>query len=388
MQSFEMKTEIQQLLSWFRENARSLPWREKRTPYRIWVSEIMLQQTRVEAVKGYFERFMTALPEAKDLAAVSEDELLKLWEGLGYYNRVRNMQKAARIVCEQYEGELPSDYEELLKLPGIGTYTAGAIASQAFGIPVPAVDGNVLRVLARIDGDESDIADPAVKKRIEERLSSVMQTHFPLKLTVDLNQADILNQTSKHNRIDDLNWADDLNRAGDFNQALMELGATVCVPNGAPKCDVCPMQYRCRAYAENRQDFLPVKSPKKPRTIEEKTVFIIVNDRQVLIRKRAQKGLLAGMYEFPNTEGYLTEREVLHYVEGLGFTGLRIEELPDTRHIFTHREWHMKSYRVSVADTFEVGGLPQEMLLVNRMQIEETYALPSAFSRFTKYVKM
>lgn len=358
MQSFEITTDIEKLLEWFAHHARRLPWREKRTPYRIWVSEIMLQQTRVEAVKGYFERFMEQLPEVQDLASVPEDALLKLWEGLGYYNRVRNMQRAAGIVCEQYGGKLPADYEALQKLPGIGTYTAGAIASQAFEIPEPAVDGNVLRILARIDGDDSDIADTAVKAEAEKRLRHIMQTILPK------------------------------GQAGNFNQALMELGATVCVPNGAPKCEICPMQFRCVAFAENRQDFLPVKAPKKPRVIEDKTVLVIVNDRQVLIRKRGKKGLLAGMYEFPNTEGFLDEQEALKYVEALGFMSLRIESVPDTKHIFTHREWHMKAYRINVADEPDMEKLPQEFLFVNRTQIEESYAIPSAFSRFTKYVKL
>ncbi len=358
MQSFEVENDIQQLLKWFEKNARSLPWREQRTPYKIWVSEIMLQQTRVEAVRGYYERFMLALPSISDLAVVSEDELLKLWEGLGYYNRVRNMQKAACVVCKQYQGELPADYQTLLKLPGIGSYTAGAIASQAFDIPEPAVDGNVLRVLARIDGDDRDIADLSVKKEIEARLRHVMQTGLPDR------------------------------RAGDFNQALMELGAIVCVPNGVPKCEQCPMRYRCRAYNEDSWSLLPVKTPKKPRVIEDKTVMIIVNDREVLIRKRDSKGLLAGMYEFPNTEGCLDEKTVLDYVAGLGLMSLRIEPLPGAKHIFTHREWHMKAYRIHIADETEANRLMRNMQFVNRQQIETTYAVPSAFSMFTKYVSI
>ena len=357
MQSFEIAEDIEQILKWFAQNARQLPWREERTPYRIWVSEIMLQQTRVEAVKGYFERFMKALPTVADLAEVPEDELLKLWEGLGYYNRVRNMQKAARVVCEQYHGELPMDFEALLKLPGIGSYTAGAIASQAFSIPEPAVDGNVLRVLARLDGDERDIADVTVKGKVEDRLRNVMRNQLPK------------------------------GQAGNFNQALMELGATICVPNGAPKCESCPMQARCVAYVENRQDFLPVKSPKKPRTIEEKTILLISDDRQVLIHKRKQTGLLAGMYEFPNLEGHLGEKEALDHVADLGLMSLRIEPLPDSKHIFTHREWLMKAYRISVADEVDTEQIPQDLIFVNRTQIEEKYPLPSAFSRYTKYVK-
>ena len=327
-------------------------------PSMISIPVASFHNARVEAVKGYFERFMKALPSISDLAVVSEDELLKLWEGLGYYNRVRNMQKAACVVCEQYHGELPADYQMLLKLPGIGSYTAGAIASQAFDIPEPAVDGNVLRVLARIDGDDRDIANLSVKKEIEERLRHVMQTVLPER------------------------------RAGDFNQALMELGAIVCVPNGVPKCGQCPMQYRCKAYKEDNWSLLPVKTPKKPRVIEDKTVLIIVNDREVLIKKRDSKGLLAGMYEFPNTEGCLDEKTALDYIAGLGLMSLRIEPLPETKHIFTHREWHMKAYRIHVADEIETNRLMRNMQFVNRQQIATTYAVPSAFSMFTKYVSI
>ncbi len=358
MQSFEIKSEIEQLLNWFAHHARSLPWREDRTPYCIWVSEIMLQQTRVEAVKGYFERFMKALPDIQALAKVSEDELLKLWEGLGYYSRVRNMQKAAVMLCEQYNGELPADYHQLQKLPGIGTYTAGAIVSQAFSIPEPAVDGNVLRVLARLNGDDRDIADSKVKTSVEEYLRDIMVNVMPE------------------------------GHAGDFNQALMELGATVCVPNGTPKCEICPMHEQCFAFRENKQNVLPVKSPKKPRVVDEKTILIIVNDTQTLIRKRENKGLLAGLYEFPNIEGLLSEQDALQYVANLNLMSMRIEMLPEAKHIFTHREWRMRAYRIRIADETEEVALPENLLIVNRRQIEQKYPLPSAFSRYTKYVSL
>ena len=343
------------LLTWFEENARDLPWRKNVTPYQVWVSEIMLQQTRVEAVKAYYIRFMKRLPTVEALADISEDELLKLWEGLGYYNRVRNMQKAACVITEEYGGKFPDQYEQLLSLPGIGSYTAGAIGSIAYNLPEPAVDGNVLRVLARIRGDYEDIAEPTVKKRVETELRALLQ---------------------------------DIPVAGAFNQALMELGATVCVPNGAPKCEICPIQQsktcRCIAFDQSSQSELPVKSPKKQRRIDEKTVILIMDDRRAIIRKRPSTGLLAGLYEFPNAEGYLSEREVQDYVENMGFFSIRIEKLPEVTHIFTHREWRMRAYAVQIAEPERIN---QENLFVDRTQIEETYPLPTAFSKFTSYVK-
>ena len=213
LETFDLYKIVEPLLAWYEKNRRKLPWRENVSAYRVWVSEIMLQQTRVEAVKPYFARFIDALPDVSDLADCEEEKLLKLWEGLGYYNRVRNMQKAAKTVMEEYGGQLPDDYEKLLSLKGIGSYTAGAIASIAYGIPVPAVDGNVLRIITRLTQDESDIMKQSVKKRVEQALLEVM----PQK------------------------------RAGVFNQALMELGATVCVPNGAPLCEACPWKEFCLA---------------------------------------------------------------------------------------------------------------------------------------------
>ena len=229
------------LLRWYQENARTLPWRGDPTPYHVWVSEIMLQQTRVAAVLEYYRRFMEALPTVAHLAAVEEDRLMKLWQGLGYYNRARNLQRAARQVVEDFGGAFPDTYEGLLGLAGVGEYTAGAIASIAFGVPVPAVDGNVLRVVSRLTGDGSDITKPDTKRRMWAALKAVLPVRAP----------------------------------GDFNQAMMDLGATVCLPNGAPLCEKCPAAEFCRARREGRTGELPYKPPKKARRVEERVVFLL-----------------------------------------------------------------------------------------------------------------
>ena len=260
---------VDPLVDWYRENRRALPWREQKNAYYTWVSEIMLQQTRVEAVKPYFQRFISELPDPATLAACPEEKLLKLWEGLGYYNRVRNMQQAARTVVEEYGGKLPADYRKLLALKGIGNYTAGAIASIAYGIPVPAVDGNVLRVVSRIKESRQDIMKQSVRREIEEELQKIMPAACP----------------------------------GDFNQALMELGALVCVPNGEPKCKECPAAFCCGACLHGTTEEIPVKGAKKERKVEERTVLVIQDGRMTAIHRRPAKGLLAGLYELPNIEG-------------------------------------------------------------------------------------
>lgn len=344
------------LLDWYRENRRSLPWRDIPTPYRVWVSEIMLQQTRVEAVKPYFQRFMKELPTIKDLAEAKEDTLLKLWEGLGYYNRVRNLQKAAIQIENMYGGEMPGDYDKLLGLTGIGTYTAGAVASIAFGIPRPAVDGNVLRVLARIRMDDRLISDGKVKAQIEEELLPVMPADRP----------------------------------GDFNQAMMELGACVCLPNGAPLCEKCPLQHLCRAHAEHAEQDYPKKAGKKPRTIEEKTVLVLQDAEKVAIHKRPEKGLLAGMYEFPSLQGYRTAEEVVAFLKEQGIGTVRISPMEDCKHIFTHREWHMKGFVVRVDELEKClpTGESADWLFIEPSQTKEAYPIPSAYAAFAKYVRI
>lgn len=344
------------LLVWYNSNKRILPWREDKNPYRIWVSEIMLQQTRVEAVKPYFDRFMKELPDTVHLAAAGEERLLKLWEGLGYYNRVRNMQKAARIIVEEYGGAFPKDYEAIIKLPGIGDYTAGAIASISFEESVPAVDGNVLRILSRLLLYEEDILSLKAKRQAKEVLEPLMPEHCP----------------------------------GDFNQALMELGATVCLPNGAPHCHECPWKELCLAYKEGCWQDYPKKSAKKPRKIEEKTILIIGDGERILLHKRPSKGLLAGMYELPSIDGYADEEAVVAEVRRLGFSPLRIQQRGEAKHIFTHKEWHMKGYGILVEPADFATVSPNEpedgYVMVSKEETKQDYPIPSAFFAFTKYL--
>lgn len=359
------------LLRWFQENARVLPWREDPAPYRVWVSEIMLQQTRVETVKPYFTRFILRLPDIPSLAACPEDELLKLWEGLGYYNRVRNMQKAALQIMEIHGGRLPADYKELLKLKGIGKYTAGAVASIAYGIPVPAVDGNVMRILARAAGDDSDIAKPHFKAAAEQAIEAMLKNpRLPGPLAASLRDGNI---------------------PGAVNQAMMELGATVCVPNGAPFCEKCPWEALCAARKEGRTGELPVKSRAKARKIEKRTVLIIRRGGKVAIRRRPPKGLLAGLYELPNVEGALGRGEVLELAGQILPGAVRVKKLDDAKHIFSHVEWHMSGYVIQAESPVkeEPAGVPEcsglrdgELLFVDVQDVRERYAIPSAFAAY------
>ena len=346
----------QPLLAWYDAGRRILPWREEPTPYHVWLSEIMLQQTRVEAVKAYYDRFLQALPDVESLAAVEEEKLLKLWEGLGYYNRARNLKKAAMKVVSEYGGQIPGKYEELLKLPGIGSYTAGAIASIAFGQVQPAVDGNVLRILSRLRMDERDILDAKVKRAVEEDLAGIMPADRP----------------------------------GDFNQAMMELGAMVCIPNGAAKCTECPWGELCQAREQERVGEFPKKASKKPRHIEKKTILVIQDANLVALHKRPDKGLLAGMYEFPSMEGYQEEEQVIAYLRGLGLSPIRIQKLAPAKHIFTHKEWHMTGYRIRVDElSHREGGLEEHgFIFIDPEETKTAYPIPSAFAAYAEHVEM
>lgn len=308
------------LLPWFDTNKRAMPWRGDVSAYGTWVSEIMLQQTRVEAVRDAWTAFMRALPDVGALAACSEDELLKLWEGLGYYSRARNLQRAAREIVAGYGGELPASRAQLARLPGIGDYTAGAIASIAFGLPEPAVDGNVLRILARITGDDRCADDPRVRAERTETLRGI----YPPKGA----------------------------RCGDLTQALMELGAVVCVPNGAPQCGCCPVRDLCRARADGTIGVLPVRAKKTQRKREIWTGLVVVTDGKIRLRRRARKGLLAGMWEFPFEAGHLTAEQAIAVCVRAGVERPVVRKRATYTHIFTHKEWDVVAYRIDGGGTF------------------------------------
>lgn len=348
IQSSLLSPMVEPLLHWYEEQARILPWREHPDPYHVWISEIMLQQTRVEAVKPYYERFLRALPDIPALAQAGEEPLMKLWEGLGYYSRVRNLQKAARIIVKEYDGRLPADFSLLQKLPGIGPYTAGAIASIAYGIPAPAVDGNVLRVVSRLCASRADISNPKVKKMVEQAILEILPPSRP----------------------------------GDFNQALMELGAMVCLPNGVAKCEHCPLSYLCQAYQQGIVMELPVKTPKKPRTIQQKTVIVLFCENRTALRKRPSSGLLAGMWELPNFEGILSKEEVISILESQGGEISALYSLHPAKHIFTHIEWHMTGYAVILKQMIE----NDEWEWVDLFQLQNQYALPGAFQVYTQFI--
>ena len=334
------------LLSWYKREKRILPWRENTDPYRVWVSEIMLQQTRVDAVIPYYHRFMERFPTLTDLADAPEEEVLKLWEGLGYYSRAKNLQKGARMVLTEYGGVIPADYQELQKIPGIGEYVAGAISSIAYGLPNPAVDGNVLRIIARITESCDDVMKGAVRREVFRGLQEI----YPP------------------------------NEAGDFTQALMELGAIRCLPNGAPLCTSCPAAAFCKAYAHNTWAQLPKKPPKKERKKEKRTVFLLKKGEAWAIQKRPESGLLASLWEFPATAGHLTTKEAKAYLEHEGLTITSIAPCGSAKHIFSHVEWHMKGY---LCEAEGEGNLAW----VTARELEEKYTLPSAMKYYYNVIK-
>lgn len=346
MEKNNLNNIVTPLLNWYTKQSRILPWREEPTAYRVWVSEIMLQQTRVEAVKPYFERFMKELPDISSLAQAEEEQLLKLWEGLGYYNRVRNLQKAAKIVMEQYQGSLPAEYKALLTLPGIGQYTAGAIGSIAFGLPVTAVDGNVFRVITRLTANDGDITTPAVKSEITQQLQAILPQPF----------------------------------AGNFNQSLMELGAVICLPNGEPLCQKCPISAYCKSYAENTMMKYPVKPPKKERKKENRIIFLLVYKNQIAIQKRLEKGLLAKLWQFPQVQEEYREKLIEDTLDTWGLIPRSITKLGNAKHIFTHIEWHMTGCLVVMEHVWN----KEEFVWVSAEELEKVYAIPSAFRYYLK----
>ena len=332
------------LIAWYAENRRALPWRQDREPYHVWLSEIMLQQTRVEAVKGYYARFLAELPDIAALAQCPPDRLTKLWEGLGYYSRVRNLQKAAQTIVRDHGGRFPEDYDAIRALPGIGDYTAGAIASICFELPTPAVDGNVLRVLSRVQADDAPVTKQSVKRAYADALRPVYGENSGLR--------------------------------GTLTQALMELGACICAPNGAPGCEDCPLAALCAARRDGTWAKFPVKEAKKARKIEEKTVFFLDCGGKFAVRRRPQSGLLAGLWELPNVEGLLDAPAALDALQAQGFAPAEVRKSAERTHIFTHVEWRMRCYYVQV---LTCGG---EALWVDAARFSRDISLPTAFRMF------
>ncbi|MBO5797497.1 MAG: A/G-specific adenine glycosylase [Clostridia bacterium] len=345
----EIKQAIPALLQWYRQTARPLPWRQNPTPYGVWVSEIMLQQTRIEAVIPYYHRFMAELPTVAALAAVEDDRLMKLWEGLGYYSRARNLKKAAETIMAHHGGELPADHKALLALPGFGPYTAGAVASIAFGIPAPAVDGNVMRVLARLLADFEDVMRPATKRRYTELLEAWISTDAP----------------------------------GDFNSALMELGERVCLPNTTPKCEECPLYAVCKGREQGVAALLPVRAAKKQRRVEERVMLLLISSEdtpRVLLHRRPATGLLAGLWELPNLEGPYDFDKACAAAESLGATVLNSRLAGEGVHLFSHVEWRMTGVQITTSPFTP----PDGYQWVSLAQLHEDYALPTAFRPFAR----
>ena len=350
-----MKKIAKDLLEYYDKHKRDLPWRGKVSAYYTWISEIMLQQTRVEAVKPYFEQFVKELPKVEDLANCEEEKLMKLWQGLGYYSRARNLKKAAQQIVEQYGGDLPQEKQDLLNLAGIGPYTAGAISSIAYGKKETAVDGNVIRVMSRLFAVEGNVLEGKGRQKIDE-----------------LTYQELPNE-----------------RAGDFNQALMDLGATICIPNGAALCSLCPLQTFCQAFREKKVEKYPEKKKKKERRLERKTVLLLEKGNQIALEQRERKGLLGGLWQFPLLEGRASKKEVKEYLRQRNISFQEMEEYEPSIHIFSHVEWHMISYRIKVEEReiSEIVEGGEALYWLSREEILEKYSVPSAFKLYLEYLK-
>ncbi len=333
------------LLNWYQKEKRILPWRDQNNVYYTWISEIMLQQTRVEAVKVYYKRFIEKIPNIKSLCEIEEDELLKLWEGLGYYTRARNLKKAAIIIEEKYGGKMPDTYEEVIKLPGIGSYTAGAILSIGYQKKYPAIDGNVKRIFTRLFEWEESLQDPQLQKKLTSKIENLIPEENP----------------------------------GDFNQALMDLGSMVCLSSTSPKCSICPLATHCKAYLHQTQTKYPKKTTKKPRRIEQKTIFIFAYKNWIAIQKRTEKGLLKNLYEFKNEEGKYTYEDVLEYLKYSKISYKTVFQIGSAKHIFSHLEWHMTGYYILLKEK------RKDFIWISKEELKEVYSIPSAFAYFKKF---
>ena len=341
-----MKKIVIPLLEWYQENKRDLPWRMEKDPYYVWISEVMLQQTRIETVIPYFKRFIGELPTVHDLAIVDDDKLLKYWEGLGYYNREKKKKKAAIKIVSQYNGEFPQTFEDICSLPGIGEYTASAIASICFSLKEVTIDGNVLRVYERLTNSYDNIDEMAIRKKVRLELMNIIPSN-----------------------------------PGDFNQALMELGEVICLPLGIPKCDICPLNNFCKAREEHTFLNIPVRSPKKIKKNQKMTVLLLICNSKVAIHKRDDRGVLKNLWEFPNISGMYHEEEILQYLVDCSFDIDSITSSVSYNHIFTHLKWQMSSYIIHVKDEIS------DYVWVDMDALLHIYALPSAFHPFVKEVE-
>ncbi|HEX6593038.1 MAG TPA: A/G-specific adenine glycosylase [Bacillota bacterium] len=338
------------LLNWYEKNKRDLPWRKDKDPYKVWVSEIMLQQTRVDTVIPYFYNFIDKFPTVHDLAKADEQDVLMAWEGLGYYSRARNLHHAVREVVSEYNGVVPNERKALGKLKGIGPYTRGAILSIAFDQPEPAVDGNVMRVLSRVLKIDEDIRKQKVRKYFEAIVREIIYKEDP----------------------------------SSFNQAIMELGALVCTPK-APQCMLCPVHEHCRAFAEGIEEELPVKSKaKKQRSLPYVALLIKNNEGKVVIEQRPEKGLLANMWQFPMVP---IDEVGFDHIESyiLGEYGVRIQlkrRRGNIKHVFSHIIWKIVVYD---AETFAIETDDQRIQFVGKDELDQ-YPFPVPHQKMKKYV--
>lgn len=343
LEHFDISNFQSDLISWFENEQRTLPWRENQDPYRIWVSEIMLQQTRVDTVIPFYNRFMEQFPTIETLAKANEEKVLKAWEGLGYYSRVKNLQSAVKEVHEQYAGKVPNTPEGIASLKGIGPYTAGAILSIAYGIPEPAVDGNVMRVLSRILVIEDDIAKPSTRKIFEQAVRAIISKENPSY----------------------------------FNQALMELGALICTPS-SPSCLLCPVQEHCRAFAEGIQHQLPIKTKKKKQRHVQLAAAVLVNQNgKLLIHKRPSEGLLADLWEFPNVEINASQKNEQQQLSRFLLKEYMVEANLDEfigqiDHVFSHLVWNVHVFSGKFSSDIEE---TSHLKLVTKEELTQ-YAFP------------
>ena len=333
------------LLNWYQQNKRDLPWRKDQNPYHVWISEIMLQQTRIEAVIGYYDRFIKRLPSIQDLAQINDDELLKLWEGLGYYTRARNLKKAAIMIMKEYDGIFPNTFEQIMSLPGIGEYTASAIGSICFSLKEVTIDGNVLRVYMRLQNCYDNVDDLKIRRKVRNELQKIMPEE-----------------------------------AGDFNQALMEFGETICLPNGIPKCSECPLKNFCKSYQNDTYLELPIKNKKKDKKEEKYTILLFYYKSQFVLEKRKESGLLQNLWQFPNIQGHLTKKQLENYLKENKIKFLKVKKSVSYTHIFTHKRWNMISYMVELDKN-------DYNMNWNDLKTLKEKAIPTAFMPFLKELK-